>query len=119
MVFSELVELVEKHWNLGAMVGASLFVSGFAGAVVTYFQLPDHKGRRSLRGFFRFLLPPSVFFHRSAINDYRFAMVHKLTYPVVIAPIIAAALWVSHASMGLAETWFGPPRARNPPPARR
>jgi sterol desaturase/sphingolipid hydroxylase (fatty acid hydroxylase superfamily) len=50
-----------------------------------------------------------VFLHRSAVNDYLFVGVHKLTYPIVIAPVIAAALWLSHATMDVAQAWFGPP----------
>jgi sterol desaturase/sphingolipid hydroxylase (fatty acid hydroxylase superfamily) len=106
---SNLIEKFKQHWDLGALIAAALFFSGIVGAIVTYCLDPNHAGRRSLRGFVRFLLPGSVFLHRSAVNDYLFAVIHKLTYPIVIGPVIAAAVWLSHESTALAETWLGPP----------
>jgi sterol desaturase/sphingolipid hydroxylase (fatty acid hydroxylase superfamily) len=100
---------LKEHWDLELLVAGALFLSGVLGAVAAYCLDPAHAGRRSLRGFVRFVLPGSVFLHRSAVNDYLFALIHKLTYPVVIAPVIAAAIWLSHASSGAAERWLGPP----------
>lgn len=109
MPFANLFERLAEHWDVGASVAASLVLSGIGGAIVAYCLDPEHAGKRSLRGFLRFALPRSVFLHRSAINDYLFAIVHRLTYPFLIAPAVAAGTGLSHASLALAEAWFGPP----------
>jgi sterol desaturase/sphingolipid hydroxylase (fatty acid hydroxylase superfamily) len=108
-MIDDLIARLAEHWDLGAMLGAALFVTAFIGAVVTYCLDPAQAGARSLRGFVRFLLPRSVFLHRSAINDYLFAIIHKLTYPFLIAPAIAAGAALAHGSLALAESWLGPP----------
>jgi sterol desaturase/sphingolipid hydroxylase (fatty acid hydroxylase superfamily) len=79
------------------------------GSYLSYRQDSAYDGRRSLGGFAGYLFPRSVLLHRSAITDYVFVFLQKLSYPLLIAPALAALIALGHASALVVEHWFPPP----------
>jgi sterol desaturase/sphingolipid hydroxylase (fatty acid hydroxylase superfamily) len=79
------------------------------GSYLSYRQDRGHDDRRSWGGFARYLFPRAVLLHRSAMTDYVFVLLQKLSYPLLIAPALAALVALGHASAFVAERWFAPP----------
>jgi sterol desaturase/sphingolipid hydroxylase (fatty acid hydroxylase superfamily) len=79
------------------------------GAYLSYRQAGASDDRRSWGGFARYLFPRSVLLHRSAVTDYVFVVLQKLSYPLLIAPALAVLVALGHASASVAEHWFAPP----------
>jgi sterol desaturase/sphingolipid hydroxylase (fatty acid hydroxylase superfamily) len=85
------------------------WMSAGIGATIAYATDPAHDGKRSLRHFLRFCFPREVLLHRSAKLDYMFVAIHKLTFPLVMAPAIGAAVALGHYANAWAHHLFGPP----------
>jgi sterol desaturase/sphingolipid hydroxylase (fatty acid hydroxylase superfamily) len=79
------------------------------GAYFSYRQDRSYDGKHSLGGFARYLFPGSVLLHRSAITDYIFVLLQKLSYPFLIAPALIALVALGHLTALLAEHWFAAP----------
>jgi len=94
---------------VAAFITLLSWISAGVGAAIEYASDPRYAGRRSLRGFLRYCFPKEVLLHRSAKLDYMWVVIHRLTYPFVIAPAITAAVLLGHWAQGWAEHMFGPP----------
>src|SRR3954454_15184444 len=107
------VEVWHQVGGSAALVAAFItllsWISAGIGATIAYASDPRHRSNRSLRGFLRFCFPKEVLLHRSAKLDYMWVVIHRLTYPFVIAPAITAAVLLGHGAQGWAEGIFGPP----------
>jgi sterol desaturase/sphingolipid hydroxylase (fatty acid hydroxylase superfamily) len=109
------VALQSWHAIAGSTLVVATFITGLSwisagiGAVIAYRTNPDHDGRRSFRGFLRFCFPKEILLHRSAKLDYMWVAIHRVTYPFVIVPTVAAAVALGHWAEGWAESTFGSP----------
>jgi sterol desaturase/sphingolipid hydroxylase (fatty acid hydroxylase superfamily) len=114
---NRVVDLVVQGWHTvgGSAAAVAAFITGLSwisagiGAVIAYSNDPNYEGQRSFRGFLRFCFPKEILLHRSAKLDYMWVVIHKVTYPFVIAPAITAAVLFGHWARGWAENTFGPP----------
>jgi sterol desaturase/sphingolipid hydroxylase (fatty acid hydroxylase superfamily) len=77
------------------------------GTFLAYRQERRAAPERAARGFLAYAFPREIIFHRSSLRDYLFIVVHKLTYPVLIAPAIAAIVALGHWSAAFAEARLG------------
>ena len=70
------------------------------GAVIVAFAVYRIKHRRTgVREFLRFCLPKSIYWHRSAVLDYKYYFVNRITFVILFLPLIlassTAAGWVN------------------------
>jgi sterol desaturase/sphingolipid hydroxylase (fatty acid hydroxylase superfamily) len=59
--------------------------------------------------FRRFVLPKTIYAHRSALVDYAFFVVNRLTFIPILAPLLISTTIVSHGSYNFYKSIWGPP----------
>lgn len=82
--------------------------SAFALALGLYLVGGSDAGRRGLRGFLRFCVPPSLYLHRSAKVDYAYFVVNRIVFGLLLLPVVAAvALLAAALTKTALAAWLG------------
>jgi sterol desaturase/sphingolipid hydroxylase (fatty acid hydroxylase superfamily) len=102
-------DILPEGFEFLALLPAALALgSALIGAVWVYMRDEDAPQPRSFRGMLRYLFPKEVIWHPSARLDYAWAVLHRLTYPFLIAPAIAVAWALGHVAANVADKVIGP-----------
>lgn len=65
--------------------------------------------------FIRFCLPKSIYGHKSAIVDYKFFVISRLSHAFLLAPILLFAPAISEALQAALSQWLGPSQSSTTP----
>jgi sterol desaturase/sphingolipid hydroxylase (fatty acid hydroxylase superfamily) len=95
-----------------------LWATVILAAVVTYGA--SSEGRASLRDFWRYLLPGSIFRHPSARADFLFWLSRRLTMPLLVVPLSLSTAVAGYGTHRMLELVVGPgsPAVAPPGPAK-
>ena len=91
-------------------IGSALIIA-FAVYLATY------ASRRVglIKGFITYCFPKNVFAHKSAIVDYKYFLINKMTFAILFAPLIIGSSVVSGWSIDVLGFIWGPAEPGGPP----
>ncbi len=72
-------------------------------AFVVYFATYASKRAGLIKGFITYCFPKNVFAHKSAIVDYKYFVINKITFAILFAPLIIGSSVVSGWSIDVLE----------------
>ncbi len=75
-------------------------------AIVTYFRIQSD--RRTIRGFFRHLLPPGTFSHPSVRADVLFWLSRRIFMPLLVIPVVISTVAAGHGAYFILSAILGP-----------
>ena len=64
-----------------------------------------------LRGFLGYCFPKAVYAHKSAIVDYKYFFINKMSFGILFAPLIVGSSLVSASTVDALDFAWGPPDA--------
>src|SRR5579863_2697830 len=90
-------------------------VCSFSAAFVV-FVLRARRDREILKGgLFRYLFPKEVYFHRSAVADYWFFCINKISFALAFAALVGVMAGIEKLSFDLLKSVASPPELPAPP----
>ena len=84
-------------------------------AFVVYFAAYASKRAGLIKGFIAYCFPKKVFAHKSAIVDYKYFLINKITFTILFAPLIIGSVVVSGWSIDVLEFIWGAAEPGGPP----
>jgi creatinine amidohydrolase/Fe(II)-dependent formamide hydrolase-like protein/sterol desaturase/sphingolipid hydroxylase (fatty acid hydroxylase superfamily) len=83
-------------------------VTALALAYLVYAAARDRGATEAQGGFLRQVFPKRIYTHRSAWTDYKFFLVNKIAYPLLLAPLVLGAAVAAEWSGALLAAIWGP-----------
>lgn len=93
-------------WNERIFIGYLL--TAFLFAIVVYHDLRRRMPETAKRGFFGYLFPKEVYLHPSAIADYKFYLIDRIVFALMLPPVLVYIWPVTQAVNGYLAATFGP-----------
>lgn len=89
--------------------GLYLLTAALLAVGVYLYRRPGKSGGSTLKGFLTFCFPASVYRHPSAVVDYKFFIINKISYAFLFAPWLLGAAAVAEVTDGALTSLFAGP----------